>query len=117
MTGDNDSAAVVVFKKVQDEAFMIHETLPVPSALEFPESIDFELTTSYISIFEKIDYSHDIYFDLSGTHLMHSSFLGLILSMQKKFNCRGGRFYIRFSPVLKQFLSSLNILDYFINRN
>lgn len=78
----------------------------------FPREIGFQHVHSYMERFR--DMEHEcVVFDLTGTEVMHSSFIGFMIHARSHMDKTGGEFFIHLSDTAERLLSMLNLLPFF----
>ncbi|MBP7901352.1 MAG: STAS domain-containing protein [Spirochaetes bacterium] len=79
----------------------------------FPEKIEINDIHHYSEQLSRIRFEDDIYFDLSNTHTIHSSFVGFLIIAKKEAKRKGGELKLSLSDEMDRLFSLLNIGDYF----
>ena len=79
----------------------------------FPEQIDFETTSSLYGRLVPLEYSTRMTFDLRETREVHSSFIGFLIDMKRKFDRNGGQFSLKLSPYMETLFEQTNLIKHF----
>lgn len=79
----------------------------------FPEVISFESASGYLNRLNNIDFSADLFFDLSHTREIHSSFVGFLLDLKHNTETGGGSFRLKLSPALDHLFFQLDLHEHF----
>ena len=81
---------------------------------KFPESIKYETAATYNDMFSEIKSHEIILFDLSGTQVIHSSFIGFLIDLKQRLESEGGELRIEPSPAFERLLSILDLNNFFL---
>ena len=79
----------------------------------FPEKIEINDIHHYSEQLSRVRFDNDIFFDLSNTHTIHSSFVGFLIIAKKEAERKGGELKLELSNEMNKLFSLLNIGDYF----
>ncbi|HPS58870.1 MAG TPA: hypothetical protein PK514_12260 [Spirochaetota bacterium] len=83
------------------------------SIMRFPKHISFELVPRYTEILKSESMPQDVYFDLSMTELIHSSFIGFLLDAKNVTEKNDKRLTLRISGTVEKTLKMLGIYNHF----
>jgi anti-anti-sigma regulatory factor len=83
-------------------------------AWAFPPRISLDDVPGYLEKLKQLDMSGTVYFDLTDTVTIHSSFIGFLIHAKHTIRGNGGRLILQLSTTIEKILSRLNIADYFI---
>jgi anti-anti-sigma regulatory factor len=78
----------------------------------FPASVDFEKTALYTKKYREMT-NHDVlFFDLSDTVAIHTSFVGLLISIKHDLEKNGGKLVLTISGEIEKLFEMMKISEY-----
>lgn len=83
------------------------------SILQFPRNINFEYVPGYINFLGNMTDSKNICFDLSGTELLHASFIGFLLHAKNVIEKNNKNLTIKLSGNIEHTLRITGVYEHF----
>jgi anti-anti-sigma regulatory factor len=78
----------------------------------FPASVDFEKTAIYTKKYREMNCREVLFFDLSNTIAIHTSFVGLLISIKHDLEKNGGKLFLTISGEIEKIFEMMKISDY-----
>jgi anti-anti-sigma regulatory factor len=78
----------------------------------FPASVDFEKTALYTKKYREMTSHEVLFFDLSDTIAIHTSFVGLLISIKHDLEKNGGKLVLTISDEIEKIFEMMKISDY-----
>lgn len=86
-------------------------------AWSFPPRISLDEVPGYLEKLKGMDMTGTVYFDLTDTVTIHSSFIGFLIHAKHTIRNNGGRLVLELSSTIEKILARLNIADFFTPDN
>lgn len=84
-----------------------------PKIWKFPENIGYENVPGYLNILNNRCFMNELVIDLSGTKILHSSFIGFLIYAKQTIEKNNGRLEIVLSKKSEKIFHMLNIYTFF----
>ena len=82
---------------------------------EFPERIEIKSLSDYLRKVDNFDKTMTLVMDLRETESVHSSFIGLLIYLNRELTSHGGELVLKISESLKKIFIMMNVFNYFSN--